>query len=266
ELWKTDGTQSGTAMVADINIGGAGSDPAYLTDVNGELFFAATDGSSGVELFHSDGTASGTNRVKDINSGGGSDPRFLTAFNGRVYFSANDGIHGRELWKASTATANLIDLNSTSTSASSNPQNFQVVGGLSTLFFAADRGSGVELFKSNAGGTGIVKDINGSGSSNPRHLTDYGGTLVFSADDGSSGAEPWKSDGTPGGTGRIADINQADGIGSDPAAFTPFEGQLLFTADDGAGAQLWRILSLSAVLPEAKGPAAGSDPGELAAL
>jgi len=47
ELWKSDGTSSGTVMVTDINTGGSSS-PAHLVAVNGTLFFAADDGTSGV--------------------------------------------------------------------------------------------------------------------------------------------------------------------------------------------------------------------------
>src|SRR4051812_46976529 len=39
ELWKTDGTADGTALVKDINPGSAGSNLASLTNVNGALFF-----------------------------------------------------------------------------------------------------------------------------------------------------------------------------------------------------------------------------------
>src|SRR5262245_51838587 len=40
ELWKSDGTAAGTSLVKDIAAGGAGSDPKYLTDVSGTLFFS----------------------------------------------------------------------------------------------------------------------------------------------------------------------------------------------------------------------------------
>jgi len=57
ELWKSDGTEAGTVMVADINPGvdeygyGLSSNPAWLTDVNGTLFFFADDGEHGRELW-----------------------------------------------------------------------------------------------------------------------------------------------------------------------------------------------------------------------
>ncbi|GBE39483.1 hypothetical protein BMS3Bbin08_02106 [bacterium BMS3Bbin08] len=54
----------------------------------------------------------------------------------------------------------------------------------------------------------MVKDINpDSSSSSPNDLTNVNGTLFFSADDGTNGCEPWKSDGTTAGTVMIADIN-----------------------------------------------------------
>ena len=53
-------------LVKDINTGSIGSNPSYLTDVNGTLFFAADDGAHGRELWKSDGTAAGTTLVKDI--------------------------------------------------------------------------------------------------------------------------------------------------------------------------------------------------------
>lgn len=46
ELWKSDGTESGTVMVKDIASSGS-SNPDYLTDVNGTLFFIANTDSYG---------------------------------------------------------------------------------------------------------------------------------------------------------------------------------------------------------------------------
>ena len=68
--------------------------------MNGVLYFSATDGTNGRELWKSDGTAAGTARVADIDSGAGSSyPSNLTNVNGVLYFRANDGTRGTELWK-----------------------------------------------------------------------------------------------------------------------------------------------------------------------
>ncbi|MBR9970880.1 ELWxxDGT repeat protein [Magnetospirillum sulfuroxidans] len=65
------------------------------------MFFAATDGTNGTELWKSDGTAVGTVMVKDINPGSSSSsPNHLTNVNGTLYFSATDGTNGTELWKS----------------------------------------------------------------------------------------------------------------------------------------------------------------------
>src|SRR5204863_508821 len=79
ELWRSDGTATGTTLVKDIDPGGASSSPANLANVDGELFFAAVDGTHGTELWKSDGTAAGTALTKDIASGTDSNPTELTA-------------------------------------------------------------------------------------------------------------------------------------------------------------------------------------------
>ena len=98
ELWKTDGTESGTVMVKDIKTTGD-SWPSKLTVVGSTLFFQATDGNNGYELWKSDGTTAGTVMVMDINNGSNdSNPNGLTAMGGYLYFMANDGTNGYELW------------------------------------------------------------------------------------------------------------------------------------------------------------------------
>jgi ELWxxDGT repeat protein len=67
ELWKSDGTSTGTVLVKDIHLTGS-SQPRSLTDMNGTLFFTANDGVNGYELWKSDGTSSGTVLVKDVYS------------------------------------------------------------------------------------------------------------------------------------------------------------------------------------------------------
>ena len=51
ELWKSDGTASGTVMVKDINSGSGSSSSYYLTAVGNTLYFRADDGTNGIELY-----------------------------------------------------------------------------------------------------------------------------------------------------------------------------------------------------------------------
>ena len=100
EIWKSDGTPDGTAMVKDVNPGPDASLPDSLVAAgDGLLYFAATDGEHGVELWRSDGTEAGTTMVQDVFPGPApSNPEQLTAADGNLFFTADDGTHGRELW------------------------------------------------------------------------------------------------------------------------------------------------------------------------
>ena len=65
------------------------------------------------------------------------------------------------------------------------------------------------------------------------------GTLFFSADDGASGAELWRSDGTAAGTVLVKDINRA--MSSAPTSLKGVNGTLYFAAGDGVnGYELWK--------------------------
>ncbi len=51
ELWKSDGTASGTVLVADINPGSSSSNPTNLSIYDNRLFFTATAPGSSTELW-----------------------------------------------------------------------------------------------------------------------------------------------------------------------------------------------------------------------
>ena len=94
ELWKSDGTESGTVMVKDIHPA-TSSSPMHFRSVNGTLFFSADDGTSGMELWKGDGTESGTVMVKDLHPWGSSFLECLATEIGSLFFNADDGVNGR---------------------------------------------------------------------------------------------------------------------------------------------------------------------------
>jgi ELWxxDGT repeat protein len=97
-----------------------------------------------------------------------------------------------------------------------------------------------ELFLS-AQNPALFKDIyKGSTASNPGSFIVYNGALYFSATDGTSGSEFWKSDGTPGGTVLALDMNPgSNGIG--PRYTTNIGGILYFGAyTSTTGWEFWR--------------------------
>ncbi|MFW5830169.1 MAG: ELWxxDGT repeat protein, partial [Planctomycetota bacterium] len=105
ELWVSDGSISGTRMVADINPGAAGSQPIWLTALGDRVFFVADDAMHGREVWVSDGSAAGTRMVRDINPDGDSRATQLIVVGSTLCFVADDGIHGPELWQSRGAEA-----------------------------------------------------------------------------------------------------------------------------------------------------------------
>lgn len=105
ELYKTDGTTTGSGTAA---VAGPFSDtipPGWLTNVAGTLFFAADDGTHGAQLWKSDGTSGGTLMVTDINPGvTGLDPVNLTNFNSTLYFTAASGAN-QAVWTTNGTAA-----------------------------------------------------------------------------------------------------------------------------------------------------------------
>jgi ELWxxDGT repeat protein len=76
----------------------------------------------------------------------------------------------------------------------------------------------------------LVADINpGPDSSAPQLFTDVDGVLFFVADDGLTGAELWRSDGTAKGTRRVRDIAPGS-ASSGPTALNAAKGKLYFQA------------------------------------
>ena len=260
ELWKSDGSEAGTVRVTDLLGETLSSNPMALTDVDGTLFFVADDGNSGGELWRSDGTAAGTRLIKNINARPGASalPSFpgclpdcdmprLLAMNGILFFAADDGSSGEELWRSdgtAEGTFRVKDIHD----GLEGSHPFGLTDWNGTLYFWADDGQGYELWKSDGTATGTAKvdDINPRSHASlpgfwpPPQLTEMNGNLYFAADDGCSGRELWKTDGTAAGTMQVADVAVGGGS-SNPAELTTAGGMLYFVSGpSGYGDELWK--------------------------
>jgi trimeric autotransporter adhesin len=161
-----------TAMVADINPLVAGSTPANLTAMGGNLYFTATDGVNGSQIWKATlngnpDDPTGTPLVDEsvtigavTNGIGLTGPGALKAVGTELVFIGNDGISGIEPW---------------------------VTDGTSL-------------------GTHMIQDINHIAGGNVQWLKNVNGTLYFAAQDATHGLELWTSDGTAGGTYMIMDL------------------------------------------------------------
>ena len=102
ELWRTDGTPSGTTRVKDIAPGLGSSIPKYAVGIGNKLYFnAAPDALSNSEPWVTDGTEAGTKKLAEINPGSASsNPMYFTECNGKVFFAAQstNPVSYNQLW------------------------------------------------------------------------------------------------------------------------------------------------------------------------
>ncbi|MBL8814746.1 MAG: hypothetical protein JNL58_01860 [Planctomyces sp.] len=275
ELWRSDGTESGTWMVKDLRTGTQNSSPKNLTNVNGTLFFTAFSESGNSILWKSDGTSNGTVPVAPPLGQVMSSPQNLTNFNGKLFFMADAGnLIGRELWESDgTTNGTRVFKDLAAGSDSSAPSQLTVAG--DRMYFAADdRMNGVVLWQTDGtvNGTSVVPGNFGSLTSltvmgnrlffisqTALYTTQGNGTVttklhaevtkqpmaatenaIYFAGFSGSGVELWKTDGTLGGTRQVADINDGPPH-SNLSELTAAGNRVFFKATDtpGHGEELW---------------------------
>jgi ELWxxDGT repeat protein len=250
ELWRTDGTAQGTAMVKDICPGPCTSVPdGFLPSfaaLGDRLLFAADDGVVGSELWITDGTPEGTHLLGDLCPGPcSSAPDDLRAVGGVVFFSADDGVHGREPWRTDgTAAGTSLIADVCPGACGSLAHAFTPLGG--EVLFLAEHDV---LWRTDgtAAGTTLVREICSACAANVSHLTEFGGLLWFGATD-QSGFGLWRTDGTPAGTQVFLD-HQAGSAESYPLPSFVLAGKLYYQVlVQGARPtyDLWRISGPSA--------------------
>jgi len=174
------------------------------------------------------------------------DPYFLGALDGELYYK-----YQSQLWKTDGTTAGTSLLtaavplgphfdDSDAAAFPFYPKHYPKGAASNGLFFfsADDDVHGQELWRSDgtAAGTFMLKDIAGSGPSNPENFIDVNGIVFFKTGDVCYPAcDLWRSDGTPTGTFFIKAITLAYDNATQMRA-AGINGLLLFES----GADLWR--------------------------
>ena len=236
KLWRSDGTVAGTYPVSDVLFA---APPAELFAANGLVYFGRPTPLNGTEPWVSDGTAAGTRMLKDAGVIPW-DPRGFLAVGPYVYLL---GTAPREItdgktvaiWRTDGTGAGTI-LIGRFTGASLGAVGSTLYVGTTELKlgggFWGHRGA---LWKLAAGDTVLQKvadfpDLQGPTIPNlPSNLTEVNGRLVFSAYTAANGTELWQTDGTPGGTGLLADFVPGPGSGF-RGEIRNANGALYFTA------------------------------------
>lgn len=244
ELGFSDG--GSTTVEHDLRAGAFGSSPQLVMSTPQYVYFRAS--STGVyhEIYKSDGTF--PVMLADINTTNQSHfTPLLTSGNDLWFFATPDNVNSILYKTDGTTTSAIKTISSaafnldTDVSAVFTAPIKGAALGSQVVFVANDGVFGSELWISDGTSVGTLqlKDIHGSGSSNPENFFVYSGKIYFTADDGIHGRELWVTDGTSVGTTLVSDLNPG-ALSSNPKEFIIFNSKMYFSADNvNFGRELW---------------------------
>jgi ELWxxDGT repeat protein len=257
-VYRSDGTPAGTRVVTDLAGGGSVTGPVA---VGSGLYFGTRNEDSRGQLWRSDGTAAGTRLVRD----------YAYRFNfesapfgpGIAFFTQQ-----YQLW-----TSDGTDAGTRLVRQFADAPFVRVVGNLTSTsrflyFFVEGIGGRCDLYRSDGTDDGTIRlksDMLLANRTTPSEGpigVEMNGVLYFAADDGVTGRELWRSDGTAEGTRMLADIHPT--ASSSPRFLTVAGGRLFFSADDGThGRELWQsdgTAGATTLVGDVLPGAAGSNP------
>ena len=278
ELWKSDGTNSGTQLVRSLYPGTQNANPGGFFTIGDTLYFSARSTSAIHSIWRTDGTSAGTVQVSsgcnnyNCRFGG------PTEYNGNIYGSGYTPSGGVELFVMDgNSLQMLVDLTPGSNfniPKHTNPQQLTVFNGL--LYFETNGYNGQAIYRTDGTVAGTTQFLTGT-TTQPMQI--FNDELYFIHQGaGASGYELWKTDGT--NVTLVKDVNpqpfgQTSGFCNSQAnpvystCFTEFQvigDYMLFVADSGStGRELWITDGTTAgtrLLKDINPGATGSDPHE----
>lgn len=212
ELWRTNGTTTGTVIVKDIVPGPISSYPSHFTAVNltnvGSRVFFSAETPTGDQLWLTDGSDAGTKKVANLNGPIAS----AKALNGKLAFFERVSSGGNttyQLWVSNGTASGTTMLKSFATLSGgyySGSSALRILNG--KLYFGAGATpmSTRTLWVSNLTVAGTKQVVASPTFTNVFDLMPFNGKIYFSAYDSTPGAELWSSDGTAAGTKRIKNL------------------------------------------------------------
>jgi ELWxxDGT repeat protein len=239
DLWRTDGTASGTFQLVKSE-GAKGF--LYLPGIplGNQFLFTNDDGVHGMELWATDGSRAGTRLVADLDGTdqAGSAPSQITPLGSRVFFVA-DGGQGKALWVSDGTpggTSVVHALAAPPANPTDEPFSHLMVLNGRLVFVLIEGLTPPRLWVSDgtAQGTQPISQI--IPQLQLGRFMPAGDRLLFSA-----AHALWVTDGTAGGTAQITTrVSVADSFYSPPQSFAALGGQLLFNGSGAEGNGLWK--------------------------
>ena len=239
-----DAESSVPYLVRDIKPGHEDSIPSGFFSISGRLFFRASDGEHGSELWATDGTAAGTELVMDVCPGPcHGRPEAFVAAGERILFAADDGVHGRELWVTDgTAAGSRLVADLHPGTDSSDPQTFAPLDDGRVLINAIGPDGSQQLWTTDGTAVQFIRQI-----SKGRYEYDWfrwqraGSRLFLELRDDLVGKELWVTDGTTDGTVRVTDLDPGPADGVELYGAGELDSILFFPGvTPGLGWDLWR--------------------------
>jgi ELWxxDGT repeat protein len=245
ELWMSDGTLGGTALLKDLSPSGDAT--VDIIALRPDLaFLAVRTPEMGLEPWRTDGTEAGTFALSDVYAGPGSGLFFPDVYafypslyrppfrSGSAILSGSDGMSGSEPWITDgTVAGTRLLLDACPGPFSSVPMklgNAEMTPGGSLLLDLFEPVAGKELWihDPTSGDTRLFQDIApGALSSSSSHFTVSGRLVYLRADDGTTGSELWAIPrASPGRVDALKAVKgpSAEAVLSWPASCAPFDG------------------------------------------
>ncbi|ANF50054.1 hypothetical protein A0O34_05725 [Chryseobacterium glaciei] len=219
----------------EINFG-ASSSPYNLIKLNDLIIFAAVrNADEGLEPWCYNSVTKKSVLLKDIYAGhnSGIPPNSLfVKLNNKVYFLAQQNSSGYQIWETNGTPAGTVK----ATDINSNYSIEQLVVVGNKIFFYQNK----ELWSFDTVSNNLLQLKTFEYSGNVK-LYSFNNQLFLAANDGISGKEIWKSDGTVAGTILLKDIalNSGSSISNDFKILTLNNGKFYFIANTSTGYQLY---------------------------
>lgn len=242
ELWKTDGSESGTSFlkrVKESSVYSYSSFASHLYSFQNGIVFISDD----TELWYSDGTEFGTEKILTSYFDTFSQTNFWGELNGKLYFGTGNNVNSR-LWETDGTALGTQEVKVFNLPQYARPNQFYTYN--NTLYFVANYD---QLWQSDGSdvGTNFVTDIpKPNYYANDQRIflnsiVTSSGKIFFSNYDATTGYELWVSNGTPETTNPLKNISTgSEGSASFESLSVRLGENIYFTAyNNEFGTELW---------------------------
>lgn len=222
-------------LIADLNPSGDGLDEfetSFIT-IGNKTFLVADDGQTGKEVYVLENNT--LSLLKDITPGtNSSQPAYLTALDDKVYFVATDSAYGREIWVTDGTPAGTTLAYDLSPGAASGNPAYLIASKSGHLFFERSN----KIYAALPGSAPVLLnappyvDLEPDFKTLGNKIVPFKNGVAFAAQDGSfaDSTQIWVSDGTPGGTIKVANYVSTSFGGT--YALVALEDKVLFAINN----------------------------------